>query len=75
MRPTLRHMTAIKRTLDHDEAGYKLSCEGLTRGEVLELLIAMRRLELYRLMEVETDIVEKAARTMGEYDVTRSTKT
>lgn len=49
--------------------GYSLTCTGLTRAEVIELLVVMRRLDLFRVMEVDADTVENGARTMAQFEV------
>jgi hypothetical protein len=62
-----KHQT-IRHGIDKDSDGYKVAATGLTRPEVIELLIAIRRLELFRLMDVDVDVVETSARTMAEFE-------
>ena len=49
--------------------GYNLAVKGLTRGEVLELFVVIRRLDLYRTVEIDSDVVENAMRTMARFEV------
>jgi hypothetical protein len=48
---------------------YKFAMKGLTHGEALELMCIVRRLELYRVAMIDTDIVESSMRTMANAEL------
>lgn len=50
---------------------YDLGIVGLTRAETAEVLLSIRRLELFRLMEVDSDIVETASRQMAQFELSQ----
>lgn len=50
---------------------YNVAVKNLTRGEVLELSVVLRRLDLYRVSMLDTDVVESAIQSMAKFEVSK----
>jgi len=66
-RDPIKHRLVRDGTLPSGEPAFNFGVHALTRGEAMEFLITLRRLELYRLAEIDTDIVERAMKTMASF--------
>jgi hypothetical protein len=62
-------MPAIRHRLLKTEGAFTFMAKGLTRAEALELEMLIRRLELFRVAQIDCGVVEDAMRTMARFEV------